>query len=89
MPNPLYTYILNIYDLVSFGFMAYQPLKVILCQILFIELYGEIVGFGKSYKMIKISEKVDKSNTYKGFCRNISFFIQGRKVCISFSLNNE
>ena len=26
MPNPLYTYILNIYDLVGFGFMAYQPL---------------------------------------------------------------
>ena len=26
MPNPLYTYILNIYDLVSLGFMAYQPL---------------------------------------------------------------
>ena len=26
MPNPLYTYILNIYDLVWFGFMAYQPL---------------------------------------------------------------
>ena len=24
MPNPLYTYILNIYDLVWFGFMAYQ-----------------------------------------------------------------
>ena len=29
MPNPLYTYILNIYDLVWMGFMAYQPLKVI------------------------------------------------------------
>ena len=29
MQNPLYTYILNIYDLVWFGFMAYQPLKVI------------------------------------------------------------
>ena len=29
LPNPLYTYILNIYDLVSLGFMAYQPLKVI------------------------------------------------------------
>ena len=29
MPNPLYTYILNIYDLVWFGFMAYQPLLVI------------------------------------------------------------
>ena len=26
MPNPLYTYILNIYDLVGLGFMAYQPL---------------------------------------------------------------
>ena len=25
MPNPLYTYVLNIYDLVWFGFMAYQP----------------------------------------------------------------
>ena len=29
MPNPLYTYTLNIYDFVWFGFMAYQPLKVI------------------------------------------------------------
>ena len=29
MPNPLHTYILNIYDLVWFGFMAYQPLLVI------------------------------------------------------------
>ena len=26
MPNPLYTYILNIYDLVWLWFMAYQPL---------------------------------------------------------------
>ena len=26
MPNPLYTYILDLYDLVWFGFMAYQPL---------------------------------------------------------------
>ena len=26
MPNPLYTYILNIHDLVWLGFMAYQPL---------------------------------------------------------------
>ena len=29
MPNPRYTCILNIYDLVWFGFMAYQPLLVI------------------------------------------------------------
>ena len=28
-PNPLYTYILNIYDLVGLGFMAYQTLLVI------------------------------------------------------------
>ena len=26
MPNPPYAYILNIYDLFCFGFMAYQPL---------------------------------------------------------------
>ena len=26
MPNPLYTYILNIYDLVWLRFMAYQPI---------------------------------------------------------------
>ena len=26
MPNPLYTYILNIYDLLWLGFMAYQQL---------------------------------------------------------------
>ena len=26
MPNPIYSYILNIYDLVWSGFMAYQPL---------------------------------------------------------------
>ena len=26
MPNPLYTYILDIYDLIWLGFMAYQPL---------------------------------------------------------------
>ena len=26
MPNLLYTYILNIFDLVWLGFMAYQPL---------------------------------------------------------------
>ena len=26
MPNPLYTYILNTYDLVWLGLMAYQPL---------------------------------------------------------------
>ena len=26
IPHPLYAYILNIYDLVWLGFMAYQPL---------------------------------------------------------------
>ena len=32
------------------------------------------VDFGESVKMIKISEKVNKSGTYNGFS-NISFFI--------------
>ena len=26
MPNPLHTYVLNIYNLAWMGFMAYQPL---------------------------------------------------------------
>ena len=29
MPNPFYTYILNIYALAGLDFMVYQPLKVI------------------------------------------------------------
>ena len=58
MPNPLYTYVLNIYDLVVFGFMAYQTLLVTWCQILnntyvlniwfgFVWFYGisNIVGY--------------------------------------------
>ena len=36
MLNPLYTHILDIYDLVYLGFMTYQPLLVIYCEILFI-----------------------------------------------------
>ena len=39
MPNPLYTHILNIYDLVWLGFIVYQLLYVIYCQILFIHIY--------------------------------------------------
>ena len=34
-----------------------------------------MVDFGESDKLMKISGKVDKSNTYNGFCSNISFFI--------------
>ena len=34
MPNPIYTYISNIYDLAGLGFIACQPLLVIQCQIL-------------------------------------------------------
>ena len=29
MPNPLYTYLVKIYDLVGFDFMSWQPLYVI------------------------------------------------------------
>ena len=39
-------------------------------------MYDEMVDFGESDKMIKISGKMDKSGTYKGFRSNISFFIQ-------------
>ena len=39
MPNHHYTYILNIYNLIWFGFMTYQPLLAIKCQILFIHIY--------------------------------------------------
>ena len=47
MPNPLYLYILNIYDLVWSGFMAYQPLSVTLRQILFIHIYQTyMIWFG-------------------------------------------
>ena len=45
---------------------------------IYIYIYGEMVGFGESDKMIKISEKADKSNSYNGFTSNISFFIHGR-----------
>ena len=34
-----------------------------------------MVDFRESEKMIKISVKANKSNTYKGFTGNISFFI--------------
>ena len=45
---------------------------------IYMYIYGEMVDFGKSDKMIKINRKVDKPNTYSGFCSNTSFFIQGR-----------
>ena len=41
-------------------------------------IYGEMVDFAESDKMIKISGKVDKSNTYNRFSGYISFFIHGR-----------
>ena len=39
MSKPLYTYTSNMYDFVWLGFMAYQPLSVIQCQILFIHIH--------------------------------------------------
>ena len=47
-----------------------------------IYIYGEIVDFGESDKMIKISGRVDKSSTYNGFCGNISFFTNRRTSSI-------
>ena len=54
---------------------------------IYIEREREMVGFGKSYKMIKIRGKVDKPNTYNGFRSIISVLIQGS--WISSSLNKE
>ena len=45
---------------------------------IYIYIYGERVDFSRYDNMIKISGKVDKSNTYNGFSCIISFFIQGR-----------
>ena len=45
---------------------------------IYIYIVWKMVYFGKSDKMIKISGKVDKPNTYNGFSGDISFFIQGR-----------
>ena len=42
---------------------------------IYIYIYTEMVDFGESGKMIKISGKVDKSNTYNGFRCYILFFI--------------
>ena len=38
-------------------------------------IYGEMVDFGESDKMVKISGKVDKLNVYNGFSSNILLFI--------------
>ena len=41
---------------------------------IYIYIYGEMECFGESDKMIKLSRKIDKPNTYKRFSGNISFF---------------
>ena len=42
MPKTFYTHILNIYDFLWLGFMAYQPLKINLCQNFFINICQNI-----------------------------------------------
>ena len=44
-----------------------------------IYIHGEMVHFVESDTAIKISGKVDKSNTFNRFSRNILFFIYWRK----------
>ena len=45
---------------------------------IYIPIYicGEMAYCNESDKMIKRSGKIDKSDTYKGFSSDISFFIQ-------------
>ena len=54
---------------------------------IYIYIYRESVDFGESDKIVKISGKVDKSNTYNVFSSNISFFIQGRTSSDKYSLS--
>ena len=53
---------------------------VCVCVCVYIYIYthihGEMVDFGETDKMIKISGKMDKSDSYKEFSIDISFFIQ-------------
>ena len=44
----------------------------------YILVYEEMLDFGKSDKMMNISGKEEKSDTYKGFGSNVSSFINGR-----------
>ena len=47
MPNPFYTYILNIYDLVWLAFIVYQPLEVRLFNAKsFLYIYIKYIWFG-------------------------------------------
>ena len=43
-----------------------------------------MVDFGESEKMIKITGKVDKSNTYNGFTGNISWFPKRENKILQF-----
>ena len=56
----------------------YMYVCVCVCVCEYIYICGELVDFGQSEKMIKISGHVDKSNTYNGFSSKIYFLIQGR-----------
>ena len=43
---------------------------------IYIYIYSRMVDVGESDKMMKISGKMDKSDTYKQFSSDISFSIQ-------------
>ena len=54
----------------------YLCVCVCVCVYIYIYIYCEMVDFGESKKKIKISEKMNKSETYNRFSSNISFFIR-------------
>ena len=53
-------------------------LSVSLSLYIYIYIYGEMVDLGEFDKIMKISGKVDKSNTYNEFSSNFSSFFQWR-----------
>ena len=72
MPNPLYTYLLKIYDLVGLSFMAYQPLLVIECQIIFIHIHWKyMIWLGWILLHCRLSNA--KSSLYIFIKKNIWF----------------
>ena len=49
---------------------------VCVCMCVCVCVCDKMVECSESNKMMKMSKKLDKSDTYKGFSSNISFFIQ-------------
>ena len=87
MPNPVYAYILNIYDLVYLAFMPYQILEVIYSQNICIHInYLYMIMFGWLLWYMKYGRFSNaKSCSYIYVWNSISFqtfFVQAFKIVV-------